>query len=557
MFIPLNFYSKLLFLILSFILVAFGQPAWNWWMGLIASCAGFALFWRVLLDISKKSKRFYLSMAWYGGIQTVHLSWMASHPYMYIYGVILFCAVMTGTQFGIIGLFIEKSLFTRFYRLLAVAGLWTLMEWSRLFVLSGLSFNPIGIALTGALYPLQFASLGGVYFLSFWIILTNLLVLRMWLLGLNLKNGLTSAIFILLPYLFGVAHVSYHTHKQNKSNHATISAALVQTAFPVEETMGFKSAEEARQYVLHEWHHILALINKHRGRKIDLIVLPEYVVPYGTFSIFRLDEVKSIFKKIFGEVKPEHFPPLENPFAEEVQTNSGIRWRVSNAYFVQTLANIFHADVLVGLEGNLYNNALNKWEAYSSAFHFSPGNLNPSRYDKRVLVPMGEYIPFSFCRSLAAKYGIQGSFIPGEEAKVFPGKVPYSPSICYEETYGDIMREGRVKGAELLVNITNDAWYPSSRLPQQHFDHARLRSVENGIPIARACNTGVTAAVDSLGRTVAILGEDSFKDQWKADSLLVDIPTYHYQTVYSQFGDLPLLLLCSLFLLGFIKRKKL
>ncbi len=93
-------------------------------------------------------------------------------------------------------------------------------------------------------------------------------------------------------------------------------------------------------------------------------------------------------------------------------------------------------------------------------------------------------------------------------------------------------------------------WYPYSRLPQQHFDHSRLRTVENGIPLVRACNTGVTGAVDSLGRIVKVFGEDMYKLQGQAAAFAVRVPTYHYQTLYSKGGDLLILSFC-LVSLGF------
>jgi apolipoprotein N-acyltransferase len=232
-----------------------------------------------------------------------------------------------------------------------------------------------------------------------------------------------------------------------------------------------------------------------------------------------------------------------------VSTSEGVRQWGSNAYIVQALANLFQAHVVIGLEDSVYE-ANRRLEAYSAAFHFLPGNQPPTRYEKQILVPMGEYIPFHWCREMAASYGITGSFTCGRAAKVFQGPVPFGASICYEEIYGDLMRQNRLQGAKLLVNLTNDGWFPHSRLPKQHFDHARLRTVENGIPLVRACNTGITGAVDSLGRIIGVLGEDPLHAQDLADSLRLNIPLYHYQTLYMHFGDLPILGLSCLCLLG-------
>jgi apolipoprotein N-acyltransferase len=555
--LPLS--SKLLLGLLSFLLVAFGQPAWAGWVGLIASAIGFALFWRILLDVPQRSNRFFYAVGWYASVQIIQLSWFISHPYLYIYGVLLFCAWLMGTQFGILALFIQRSLFQSISNLVGLAAFWTLMEWSRLFILSGLAFNPIGIALTGDIYPLQFASIGGVYLLSFWVILTNLLALRVWILGFNTKRVCWWGSFALIPYLFGVIHFQFHAQAMQRSqaDYPVLSALLVQPAFSIEENMGFQSAEEARQFVIHEWHQILSIIQKHQGKSIDLIVLPENVVPYGTYySVFPVDQVQAVFKAVFGESSLEALPQLEEPYASYTDTSYGSQWLVSNSYFAQGISNLFHADVVVGLEDAVQVTP-KTYELYSAAFQFSPYSTEEaSRYEKRVLVPMGEYIPFEFCRALAAQYGIQGSFTYGKSAKVFAGKVPYSPSICYEEMYGNIIREGRVLGAELLVNLTNDGWYPHSSLPKQHFDHSRLRTVENGIPLIRACNTGVTGAIDSLGRIINILGDDFFHCQSLADALHVEIPIYHYQTLYAKFGDRLVMAFCSFFILFALIKEK-
>lgn len=533
---PLKPISRFWLILLSFFLVAFGQPAWQWWMGLIAAVCGFALFWRVLLDIPHRWERFIMAMGWFAGVQVVQLSWMMSHPYLYIYGVLLFCAWLMGAQFGVIALFIRPRLFQCWGQMFAVAALWTVMEWSRLFFLSGLSFNPVGIELTGSTYPLHFASLGGVYLLSFWVMLTNSFALKAWVSRFSGRSLYLAILIALVPYLFGGLHFYIH-EKALAQTDQKVNVVLIQTAAPVENRIELNTPEETYWYVMGEWSRILAMMKEHKDASIDLIALPEYFVLYGTYQpVFPLKSVKALFKEVFGQSRLEALPPLEEPYALFLETGQGMHWFVSNAFFAQALANLFQADVVIGLQDDEWIEDL-KRKSYSSAFHFSPGNQMASRYDKRVLVPMGEYIPFTFCREIAAQYGIGGSFTCGEQAKVFQGKLPMSPSICYEETYGHLMREGRLLGAQMMVNLTNDGWFPNSRLPRQHFDHARLRTVENGIPLVRSCNTGVTAGLDSLGRTVKVLSEDPLKSQWTSGALYVEVSTYHYQTLYAKLGD--------------------
>lgn len=538
--------QKYALLFFSFILVAFGQPAWIWWFGLLASVIGFALFWRALLAMPSSAERFCVAMGWYTAVQIAQLSWAASHPFAYIYIVLFLLAWLIGAQCGLVALWIVPDIFKSWGKMAALAALWTLLEWSRLFLFSGLSLNPAGIALTGSIYTLQMASMGGVFFLSFWVMITNFAALRAWLSGFKFFDATLFALFALIPYIFGFLHYNYHEQAVQKS--PTISVLLVQPALPIEENMGFQSAEEARAFVLNEWKTILATTKKHLGQKIDLIVLPEYVVPYGTFyAVFPVDSVKTLFTELFGPVNQSAFPSLNNQLGSLVKTDKGKQWLVSNAFIAQALANVFRADLIVGLEdSNFVDEAETKHETYSAAFHFKPGGETPIRYEKQILLPMGEYIPFEWCQKLAAQYGISGSFTPGSGAKIFNGPVPMGASICYEETFGNLMRETRIKGAELLVNLTNDGWYPNSRLPRQHFEHSRLRTVESGIPLVRSCNTGLTGACDSLGRTIGLLGENDAQAQQLSDSIRLDVPTYHYRTLYTWWGDAFILTVCCL-----------
>lgn len=484
-------------------------------------------------------KRFWISTFWFSAIQAIQLSWLLSHPFSYIYGLYFFLCFGIGLQFGCLGIFITPNRIKHLPSILALAAFYTLMEWSRLFLLSGFSLNPIGLSLTSTLFGLQNASLFGVYGLTFLVILCNLMALR--------KKLLPFAILCALPYLFGFVHLSWHRPSLENEN-KYLNALLVQTAFPVEEILPFTSFQDSIKYVEEEWRQILQVLQKFENETIDLIVLPEYVVPYGTYiAIYRQEVVKNFFENLFGNKGKKALPPLKEPLALESN--------VTNAYFGQTIANLFNADVVIGLQDDQWISEKDT-ESYSSAYYFWPGGDSGFRYEKRILLPMGEYIPFEWCRNLAAKYGVTGSFRPGEEAKVFPGcKVPFGLSICYEETYGNLMRESRLKGSELLINVTNDAWYPHSRLPKQHFDHARLRSVEAGIPLVRACNTGVTAAFNSLGEVVASLNEE---EEWVRQGLFAKVPLYHYKTLYSLLGDKFLISLSfglCLFLFDF-KRKK-
>lgn len=553
----------LFFFLLSLVIVSLGQPAWVSALGTVAALCGFALFWRAMLSLSHKKHRFWLAFLWFSLVQMFQLSWFLSHPFYYIYAVWLLLSFGMGLQFALLSLMFNEQKLTRLPHLFQIAAVWALMEWSRLFFLSGSSWNPVGLALAGNLFSLQAASVAGVFGLSFLVIVINLLALKVWLDGFNFRSLCQFALAALFPFAFGFG--SYHYHDKlgkeiSKTKKSTYQVLLVQTAFPVEETLSFKSRNEYVQYVLGEWRRILEIMKEHQEKSVDMIAIPELVVPFGTYSlIYPFGEVAAMFEEILGKKELEKLPPLELPYAYQMSGEEGKPWMVSNAFFVQSLADIFNAGVVIGLEDA--EDIEGTREYYSSAIYIKPtsrreeAELPAQRYAKRVLVPMGEYIPFSFCRDLAAKYGVFGSFTCGKGPGVWRcGEASFGLSICYEEMFGGLMRENRVLGADFLLNLTSDAWFPNSKLIRQHLEHSRLRTVENGFPLARACNTGITCVIDSLGRDVAIFGQNDQEREHLAGALYSSVPLYNYQTLYSRFGD-ELIVGLSLGLLLFFKRR--
>lgn len=515
------------------------MAVWSPLLALLSATLGYALFWWVMIQLSNSRSRFFLATGWYTAVQLVQLSWLISHPFLYIYAVYFFFAGAKGLQFGVVSLFLTKERAQKIHSLFAIAGAWTIMEWLRLFFMAGYSWNPSGLALAANPYSLQIASLIGVYGMTFLVMLTNLLFLHFMITRKRISAFAWASIAV-VPYLFGVFHINFHHETPNHDDNTHV--LLVQTNFPIEESLGFQSANEMIQYVTGEWQDILKILSTHTDKQIDVIALPEFAVPFGVrYPIFPYDIVKASFETFIGLDAVEKLPTTTPHTAIEVDTPTGKVTMVNHAYWCQAIADIFNTCVVVGLEDEdlLDDNTKNY---VSSAYVFYPKGIFFGRYEKRVLVPMAEYIPFSLLRDLAKSYGITGSFTAGSEAKVFPTrKASIGLSICYEETFGNMMRGNRIKGAEMLVNITNDAWYPHSKLPQQHMEHGRVRTVEMGIPLVRACNTGVTCAIDSHGRTIALLSDDDDNVEDIAEALYVSIPRHIYSTLYSQTGDVPVL----------------
>lgn len=177
-------------------------------------------------------------------------------------------------------------------------------------------------------------------------------------------------------------------------------------------------------------------------------------------------------------------------------------------------------------------------------------------YDKSHLVPFGEYLPFQeFLESLGIMQmtGVRGGFSAGTGPRLLkvPG-VPHTlPLICYEIIFPDEVgdeagpaNEGPQPG--WMLNVTNDAWFGSSAGPYQHFHQARVRAVEQGLPLARAANTGISAVVDPWGR---VLAEVPLDEKGSIDAV---VPAGAPATVYAGWGAQIEVLILALAFLGWL-----
>ena len=148
--------------------------------------------------------------------------------------------------------------------------------------------------------------------------------------------------------------------------------------------------------------------------------------------------------------------------------------------------------------------------AYNSVYVIDHDGSVLSIYDKLHLVPFGEFLPY---QDLMEKLGftqltkVQGGYIPGLRRR--PLDIPSAPRalplICYEAIFSGELAEGDER-AGWIVNLTNDGWFGISTGPYQHLQQARLRAIEEGLPVVRAANTGISAVIDPAGRIVAQLG---------------------------------------------------
>jgi apolipoprotein N-acyltransferase len=170
---------------------------------------------------------------------------------------------------------------------------------------------------------------------------------------------------------------------------------------------------------------------------------------------------------------------------------------------------------------------------YNSFYVFGHGGQLVGVYDKFHLVPFGEYLPLEkfFSRlGLTKIVGVAGSFATGDgpHTLTIPGAPPAGPLICYEILFpGDVV--GTIR-PNWFVNVTDDSWFGPWAGPMQHLLIARMRAIEEGIPVARAANTGISAIIDPLGNVRARL------DLGRAGTLDADLPAVLEPTPFARSG---------------------
>lgn len=173
-------------------------------------------------------------------------------------------------------------------------------------------------------------------------------------------------------------------------------------------------------------------------------------------------------------------------------------------------------------------------QVFNSALLISPTGMVSQRYDKLHLVPWGEYIPFSwafgFAKALTHEVGTYTSS-GAERVPLEVGSHRYGVFICYESVFPQEVRQFAERGAEVFVNISNDGWFGNSGAPWQHLNMARMRAVENHRWLLRCTNSGITAAIDPLGRVVAMAPRNQ--------RVVLDAPygLMNDMTFYTRYGD--------------------
>ncbi len=370
---------------------------------------------------------------------------------------------------------------------MVLAGTWTLLEWVRSWIFTGLPWNPLGSVWAFADAPLQAAWVVGVFGLS---LFTVLLAVTPGAFGESQQNDgplrLLTASMVVMAVVW--AGGLYRLADATDATVDGVRLRLVQPNIPQHE----KWKPELRQ------RNVMA--------QVDLALAPPKA----------------------GDPKPTHIIWAETsaPFFIE----NSLEWRrLIGAATPKGGLTILGAPRLLPTTGD--EQAM---EVANSLLALDDQGRVVDTFDKFHLVPFGEYVPLSDWLPLDKITQGQGAFTPGPGPQTLrlPGLPPVSPLICYEVIFpGAVTKED--DRPEWLLNLTNDAWYGMTAGPHQHFVSARLRAVEEGLPAVRVAFTGISGIIDAYGRVRAerALGEKGFVD----GGLPIAVKSFG---TYSQLNDL-------------------
>jgi apolipoprotein N-acyltransferase len=385
-------------------------------------------------------------------------SWLSV---LLLVGLALYLGLFTGV-FGALGLTLWQSTGTGggWLALLGLPGLWIALEWLRGWLLTGFPWNLAGYAWTGVPGALPLAAWIGVWGVGFLAVAVNaavaLAVVRR---SPRAAGPVLLGALLLLP-VAGRYAAAPGPEPDPDSRRALPAGAPVRIVQP-------------------------AIYNQ--------VVYDPAVTRAGYERLFRLSE-EACDRPGALVVWPESAAwPFE--LGRDAAFSRDVESFVQRTGCALLLNSTHRADE----EAGLY---------YNSAYLVAPRGGEPARYDKRHLVPFGEYVPlagvFSFIDSLARS---AGDYTAAEELRLLPwGANELGAAICFEVTFPGEVADLVRAGATVLVTLTNDAWYGDSWAPWQHFRAARWRAAETRRPLLRAAITGVSGVIEADGSVRQVLG---------------------------------------------------
>lgn len=406
------------------------------------------------------------------------------------------------------GLFavLQKSIVRRtgIYGWLAAPLLWTAIEYAQSFGALGFPWHSLATTQTMNPSAIRFIEFTGMYGITAWVVAVNALIYVLWqklVVSPSAKDPsqpnafrlllVTLVLIFILPLSVGFFLKSHESGRQS------LRFAILQP-----------NIEPNRKWLERDFafHRLMQMTRALRDTSKHLILWPETAIPS------RLRYQPTQMQTILEELRHQKTALLTGIPDKRIAQNE---------------------------QGEFF------YRHYNSVFLIGPDS-SVQVYDKIHLVPLGEYVPdFLYpVQYLAMDVGYSG-YSAGEEPKILQlpiGRetVSLAAVVCYESVFSGLVREFVLKGAEMLVIVTNDAWYDGTIAPDQHAYIAVLRALEHRMPVVRCANSGVSCIIAPDGEIITAAPNPS------QATLIAEIQTGNEGTFFTRYGDwFPLLMIAG------------
>ena len=421
---------------------------------------------------------------------------------------------------------------------LFLASWWCVLEWIRTWIFTGFPWNLLGISQWKEYPIIQIASYTGVYGISFLIVFLNIalgdaIFRYSTLFRSSFKKGIrpislyVALLLIVFSFIFGVMQIN--RYQDSNMQTVQLNTAVVQGGIPQCRIYNEKQANDALKTYIKYSDDMLVF-------EPDILIWPESAVPQPLRGRGYLSE--KYRSELGGLLKKYQIP-------------------------------ILLGTIDFGLGQYKKNEEI---PIFNSALYIGGNGIIIDTYNKIHIVPWGEYTPFEylfpfkyFYPLIKSTFGMGRSISAGTKNTIFniEKNVSGAVLICYEDVFPEVARDHVLAGANLLVLITNDAWYPTSNEPAQHLAQAIFRAVENGRTMIRVGNSAGTCVIqptgaiaDSLFYTIDSNTGQVLPDPTKRGSgaaiFNVMLQKNPPMTFYTKYGNVFILLCCIFSVIGFL-----
>jgi apolipoprotein N-acyltransferase len=436
------------------------RPATAFRTGYVAGLAFYltALYWLLNIPVVFAPIVGWLALSFYLSFYSAAWVWLVWR---------LFPARFEGAEPGFAGLlnrFLETTATQRLRWALLAAAAWVTWEMVQARMLDGFPWNFLGASQYRMLLLIQISAFTAVYGVSFLVAWSSVALLCA---GVRLARGKRSWKAELIgPVVAFTLTTAWGWHKLSSFSPTTprrLKIALIQPSIPQETVWDQSQEKKAARFA-----SLMSLSETALTNEPALLVWPEAALP----DLLRWSTNQYAGKTILDAVTD--------------------------------LARRHRAWIVVGADdAEIKAGTDNEVVYYNSSFLISPAGELIADYRKRRLVAFGEYVPlsrwFPFLKTFAQ---VQGEFTPGERVVIFHLRdldVQSSVLICFEDVFPHLTREHVAADLDFLLNLTNNGWFGESAAQWQHAANAVFRAVENGVPLVRCANNGLTCWVDSRG----------------------------------------------------------